>query len=221
MNFTKKMALVPPELLNTLKAQQQEITPTLTNLVGLDDEMQNILQSTEAADTKFKKYQQALKRYLFFKEEQRQPISISIAENPETLNPLTYLDSLPKTSRRPARTLIGHLNKNKDINWNVKGELIVRGQRVLNSNILDLIDYTSRNTRKAAPPEGYDVFLRELLDSNVPMSAVVNTRSRNLINPQEPVYEEEEPQRTPDRPKPYETRNRKGRGFKWISYGPI
>lgn len=230
MEYTKKMALVPPELLRSLKHQEQqqelENSPTVSRLLDLDDDMNSILKSNDTAEAKFKKYQQVLQRYLFLKEEQRQPIKMTISTHSEgdRINPITYLDSLPKNSRRPARTLINHLEKIRSIDWNANGEITIQGQRVLNSNILDLVDYMSRNVRKAQPPHGYDVLVKALLESNVPLSAIVNTTSKKELETGKSLQDDKPPAvaevtRRHTRAHPYApTIQHKGSGIRWVPY---
>ena len=49
------------------------------------------------------------------------------------------LPSLPLPLRSRGKTIINHLKKHSDFRWNDKGEIIVDGQLVKGSNIIDLI----------------------------------------------------------------------------------
>ncbi len=190
MEHTKKMALVPHNMLQQIQAKQLQLdnnNPSFNRLVDMDSEMRSIIASGASDDAKFKMYQQTLQRYLFLKEEQRKPLELQIvaqAETPTTVKPevvkvrsrldlSTLIPGLPKTNRPAAKLLIGHIASTEALDWNENGEVIVNGERVLNSNITDLISAVSRQ-RKNPQIVGLDVFVRALKTSNVPQSAVVN-----------------------------------------------
>ncbi len=101
------------------------------------------------------------------------PINTHAATGKMDLNGLVA--SLPKTNKNAAKLLIQHLQATNAIDWNEAGEVLIDGQRVLNSNISELFTAVSR--KKAVPPlPGLEAFVNALKNSNVPNAAVVNRR---------------------------------------------
>ena len=96
----------------------------------------------------------------------------SIAQDSTTED---LLPSLPFPLRSRGKTILNHLKKHSDFQWNDKGEIIVDGQLVKGSNITDLIkiqlkDYKSYN------PIGAEVFSQLVRECNVPQSVLSPTR---------------------------------------------
>jgi hypothetical protein len=209
---TKKMVLVPHELLSNLRASQMRSNRheegVVERLEDLDTEMSSVLNSKDPVDVKFKLYQQALQRYLNLKDELRKPVYLQIDAEPtaagvdavkknnvtagadvppvtvassetQTRLPLdTLLDRIPHSYRNQAHKLVRHLEKTDAVDWNAAGELVVGGQRVLDSDIREIVKELSRKRTKvaAAPPIGIDVFVGELMKTNVPPDAILNQR---------------------------------------------
>jgi hypothetical protein len=200
---TKKMVLVPHELLSNLKASQMRSNRHEEGLVerleDLDSEMSSVLNSKDSVDVKFKLYQQALQRYLNLKDELRKPVYLQIDAQPvmvdvektttdaavgpnvasgETQTRLqldAVLNSIAPTYRNQAHRLVQHLENSNAVDWNAAGELVIGGQRVLHSDIREIVKELSRKRHKAAaPPSGFDVFAGELMKTNIPHNAIVN-----------------------------------------------
>jgi hypothetical protein len=149
---------------------------------------------------KFKLYQQALQRYLNLKDELRRPVYLQIDAQPavadaekkndvaavvpnvasgETQTRMqldTLLDSIAPTYRNQAHKLVRHIEKSNTVDWNAVGELVIGGQRVLDSDIREIVKELSRKRTKAVrvPPTGFDVFAGELMKTNIPHDAIVN-----------------------------------------------
>ena len=81
--------------------------------------------------------------------------------------------SLPLRSR--GKTILNHLKKHSDFKWNDTGEIIVDGQLVKGSNIIDLIKIQLKDY-KSFHPIGVEVFSQFVLESNVPQSVLSPTR---------------------------------------------
>ncbi len=186
MDHSRKMALVPHDMLRQLQSKQQQLDnsdPNLNRMVDLDSELKSIINSAAGSDAKFKQYQQTLQRYLLLKEEQRKPMQLEIvstvpskvAAAAEKMDLNSLVASLPKTNKNAAKLLIRHLQATNAIDWNDAGEVLIDGQRVLNSNISELFTAVSRKKAVHAVP-GLEAFVNALKRSDVPTAAVVNQR---------------------------------------------
>jgi hypothetical protein len=72
--------------------------------------------------------------------------------------------------------LLDHVRNNPRMKWSEKGELIVEGNKIIGSNIVDLISDFSKESRTRKPAIGAEIFARNLLKENVPRESVVNRR---------------------------------------------
>jgi hypothetical protein len=199
MEHTKNMVLIPQDVLRSIQAKQDIATePQVTRLQDLDAELKAILSSNADPDSKFKLYQQTLQRYLFLKEKQRQPLQVELAsaagatvgaQNNDLQAEIPRQEQLPTTPRRgirsvitsvppkgraAARMLVEHLEDNPDITWNNLGELIIGGERILDSNVLDMIKDLSCARKGLEPSEAHVEFVRALRRTNVPHNAIGN-----------------------------------------------
>ena len=177
MESTKKMALIPHQLVSSLLAQQH-LNPNLAELSKLDQEMKLVLDDKNTSpDLKYKQYSQVLHKYMNLRDEQLRPVPISIKQitttAPQKL-PDILLDSVPKTNRNKARILLQHVENTPRITWNDQLELIVDGKKVDGSNLTDLIHDFSRARTKVAPAIGWHEFANALRETNIPREAIGN-----------------------------------------------
>jgi hypothetical protein len=93
------------------------------------------------------------------------------------------LDSVPKTSRTLARSMINRLKANRDqVSWNKRGELVIEGNPVAGSNIIDLIN-DQLKSRKDFNPTGWEQFTETLGKMNMPKYLMRNERRRIYLSP--------------------------------------
>ncbi len=199
MDHSRKMALVPHDMLRQLQSKQQQLDnsdPNLNRMVDLDSELKSIIGSASNSDTKFKQYQQTLQRYLLLKEEQRKPMQLEIVSTVQKEAPTNtdaaagkmdlnrLVAGLPKTNKNAAKLLVHHLQATNAIDWNEAGEVLIDGERVLNSNIAELFTAVSRRSKAPPAVPGLEAFVNALKRSDVPNAAVVNHR---LMGPPAPA----------------------------------
>jgi len=192
MEYAKKMALVPHELLATMQSHHAQLTsPVVKSLTSLDREMEQILLSQELGDDdKLKRYNQVLQKYLNLQTKKREPLQIAVVptagtdedknELPQTVannevNPMDtdVLQSVPKTMQRKAQLLLNKLKLNDLVKWNERGELIYNGSALPGTHAIDLINDVLRK-RKNFNPTGWREFAQILSTMNVPQDLVGN-----------------------------------------------
>ena len=193
MEHARKMALVDPRMLDTLRSP-----PTPTDTLGkkvqaLDDEMMTILDRKDLDDrTKVTLYNQVLQQYNVLSDKHvKEPVRViavnesgagaGVAEGavgaPATSRiEADVVDTVAKTMQAKARRLMEHLKR--DISWTARGELIHEGVSVAGSNVVDLVNYLLR--KRKTDPTGWQPFARQLRTMNLPMELVLNdTHSRS------------------------------------------
>ena len=196
MEHARKMALVDPRLLDTLRSPPP---PPATDTLGkkvqaLDDEMKTILDRKDLDDgTKVTLYNQVLQRYnvladkrikeplrvVTVNESEVEPGSEGAARAPISGLEATVLATVPKTMQAKASRLMEHLKR--DIAWTARGELIHEGVPVVGSNVVDLVNDLLR--KRKTDPTGWQPFARQLRAINLPMALVGNVSRRAYIRP--------------------------------------
>ena len=199
MEHARKMALVDPRLLDTLRSQPP---PPPTDTVGkivqaLDNEMKTILDRKDLDDgTKVTLYNQVLQRYNGLVDKRvKEPIRViavnestegskaRVEEKVEEDAPIrrleaTVLDTVPKSLQAKARRLMEHLKRN--VAWSDRGELVHEGVPIAGSNAVDLVHDLLRK-RKTDAPTGWRSLAKQLRAVNIPMELIGNVARRTYI----------------------------------------
>ena len=160
MAHVRKMALVDPRLLDTLRTPMQP--PIDTHLHDLDSEMTSLLDKTGIdVSKKVRLYNQALLRYNdMAKMSVPKPTPVVVVKEKET--PATtdimgeVVTTLPKGLQEKARHLVSRL---KTTQWNDRGELSHEGMVVPGSNVVDNV-YDLLRKCKTSDPIGWQLFGR-------------------------------------------------------------
>ena len=166
--------LVPP---------QSFPSPLTRKLSLLDEEMKSILDSQDLSEfEKARAYSEVLDKYLDVKRRLQQPTPIPVVDQkPSQVQQQNEkqsidLNLIPQQYRARAQNLLSHVEKQTDLDWNNKGELLVDGKAVVGSHIADLLDDTVRTKPRAntSEPIGSTMFLDGLRKSNVPQALIGN-----------------------------------------------
>ena len=181
MLHVKKMALVDPRLLKSLRAPLPDAIDT--TLRDLDAEMTSILDGSDADESeKVRLYNQALLRYNdMTKARAAKPIPVVVEVKKEAaattalvVEPADIVGTLPKTLQMKGRQLLSRLSA---VTWNERGELIHKGVAIRGSNAVDLVHDLLRN-RKTPDPVGWQQFANQMRAANIPMELVGNVTRR-------------------------------------------
>ena len=188
MSHVRKMALVDPRLLKSLRENPTPLPDPTSNAIDttlrdLDAEMTSILDRSDAdVSEKVRLYNQALLRYNdMTKARAAKPIPVVVAVEKEAaatmptmpttasvVEPTEIVGTLPKTLQMKGRKLLSHLSA---VTWNERGELIHKGVAIRGSNAVDLIHDLLRN-RKTPDPVGWQQFANQMRAANIPMELV-------------------------------------------------
>ena len=217
MTHVRKMALVDPRLLETLRAPTQP--PVDVTLRDLDAEMTSILDRADVnASEKVRLYNQTLLRYNdMSKILANKPTRVVMVNDEKVANEVNkeqendtaseIVSTLPKSLQMKARVLTTRLKKMVD--WNARGELLHEGRAIPGSNITDLVHDLVRR-RKTFEPIGWQQLASQLHGSNIPMELVGNVARRQQIQKGETTPQKKPP--TTPRKKPV-VRRRKTRAM--------
>ena len=187
MEHARKMALVDPRLLDTLRSPPPPTDTVGKKVQALDDEMKTILDRKDLDDgTKVTLYNQVLQRYNVLVDKRvKEPVRViavgkEAGTEPEEASSMEadVVNTIPKSLQSKARRLMEHLKRN--IAWNDRGELIHEGVPVAGSNAVDLVQDLLRK-RKTDDPTGWQSFARQLRVINIPMELVGNAARRAYI----------------------------------------
>ena len=204
MQRARKLVLIPEESLKKMQegvksdapmsSEEQNHFTTAKSSVQtpgdkfsrLDSEMKKILDSEnyKTESDKYKEFLQVLQRYLFFVDEKRKTYEpLSNSEEKQNVMSDTYiLSSVPKLYQNKTKLLLNHLKNNKArISWNENGTVFIDGEKIKNSNIIDLLNDAARS-RKKVRAEGRTQFADILRTIDTPREFVGNVEFLNLSN---------------------------------------
>ncbi len=172
------MALIDPRLLEHLQQHlsQPSTNPTLKTMSSLDDRLKDVLSKSHVSeDAKVKEYNQTLQRYLTYEDKYLSPHpSTSTVSTPSVEDQWEkdILASVPINAKKKAQLLLNRIKASGGtMSWNAQGELLVKGQPVVGSNILDLVNDVLRK-RQHFNPRGWEQFAQALRDTNVPQDLI-------------------------------------------------
>ena len=200
MEHARKMALVDPRMLDTLRSLPPPTDTLGKKVQALDDEMMTILDRKDLDDrTKVTLYNQVLQRYNVLSDkhakEPTRVITVNVSGTgvgagtgagtegavgaPATTSGIEadVVDTVSKTMQAKARRLMVHLKR--DIAWTARGELIHEGVPVAGSNVVDLVNDMLR--KRKTDPTGWQPFTRQFRAMNLPVEFVGNVTRRDYI----------------------------------------
>ena len=170
----KKMMVVNPDAI-TRQAQLFE-TPEKTKVLSLDGKMHEILNRRDITDEeKVKLYEDALAQYTTYRHKAVGPMTSPPPPQPAPIPDRRFVDavvaSVPKLVRGKAEQLAKVVLR--EMTWSPKGELIVNGQVLPGTHVVDLVGNAVRQ-RKSFRPAGRDAFIEGLSRINVPRELIGN-----------------------------------------------
>lgn len=192
------MVIVPEnETFDRVQQQQQQegqgaasdgasVQTTGDNLSRLDAEMYDIIRSKKFTDEreKCKYYLQTLRRYLFFKDNERHAehgnTEREIDEVEAMLSPLTdddIIESVPKVHAKKVRLLLKHWRSYDPnaLKWDSTGQVIIDGKLVPGSSIVELVnDALRKKTFTNDAPAGRFQFAKFVGASETPNNLIGN-----------------------------------------------
>ena len=189
------MVLVDPVSLNV----KQTIPNTINDqVIQLDSSMRSILNDNNLnVYEKIDRYKDLLQQYLKRveqirkKDEYSQKIDNTPPSQLDTKEESNFekeissdkrqrfeeriLQSLPQSFRDKGKIMLSHIKDASDIKWNDRGEIIIKHNKIPNSNISDLMHEAIRPRKKrTTTPIGWKNFKTELQTSNVPVDLIGN-----------------------------------------------
>jgi hypothetical protein len=193
MERARKMILVPEDAYELERERKPE--PPVEGTVQtpgdtssrLDAEMHAILNSKNFKNEREKcmQFLQVLRRYLFFKDNERvedRAAERELDDIDATLAPLTeeaVIESIPKIYERKARHLLRHWRSSAPdrIKWDNAGTVSIDGRTLENSNIGELlVDAIKKsNKREPAPSAATLQFARLIATTNTPKNLIGNS----------------------------------------------
>ena len=199
MMHARKMMLVPAQE----DYVRQMLPPAVPQLTNLDAEIKRILESNNApADVKLQNYNQVLRRYMKLRDSEM-PLSYQQDEQPRSdklptppaaaPSPITAADSstprpelpfaddeilsgIPQKSLNSAKLLLTYVKRNRSMSWARNGEMIIGGDRISGSNIVDLVHDYSRFRKTVPEAAGSYLFGQALKNQNIPREAIGNAQ---------------------------------------------
>jgi len=187
--MARKTAFVNDMILQSLKQNQQTVSPIVKSLTILDDEMKEILENTKLEQhEKIQLFSQVLQQYRNTRDnldvQTKSTPAIILESNISDALAGSYRDAdiietIPSTFKNKARNLLRIIKADDRMKWNKHGVVTYNGETLNNSNIIDLVNDVVRQ-RKHSQPEGWRQFAHALHTLNVPKDLIGNPRRKNV-----------------------------------------
>ena len=171
-----KTIIVPRRLLGADEGVKKYIS-------NLDHEMMSIMKnSTLPLDEKVLKYSQILRRHQNAKQELNKPFKIEVQTNEsnDSLLEEGINATVPSKYQKQAHLILKYARDIPNIKWTDNDEMILDGNKIVGSNIVDIINDLARD-RKSVPATGTDVLLKHLMEENFPKEMIVNKKRFDLL----------------------------------------
>jgi hypothetical protein len=174
MMYTKKIIMVPHDIADPKRP--------IDDVIGnLENALRNVMKNNQmATDVKLVKYNQVLHRYNKMLQKKHQPFALSVQEEAESPYPdELILENIPQKLVKNAKSLLKHVCNNPNISISDIGEVVIHGNTIHGSNIVDLIHDFSRDSRVRSPAIGAELFAKVLQHANVPKENIGNKSRLN------------------------------------------
>jgi len=188
MEHCKKLVLVPHETVTKLHEKTPvERTPEVV-MNDLDREMQQILRQKAEDSEKWKLYEQALQKYLYFVNERKKPLELYVPDLGGSVQENSLKQKLlsitPVKFQKSAAYLFDHLSTpeaKKFITWDENGRTLVGNQTL--SSIVDLIADAVR-TRDVPKISKWETFATVLKSLGTPLEIIGNKKYKEALQSQ-------------------------------------
>lgn len=191
MKYASKMLLIPENTYSALVNQKAQEPPIVSELGRVESQLNSVLADPSlSVDERYAKYVQSFQRLQHLRETQRNPLPYLAPSDPlpKVTNPIgqklppEILCSFAKMNKKAGELLISHIESNPVFQWDEKFRLIVDGQPLKGSNMLDLIhDFTKFQRGKCEPAIGSEEFGILLKQTNVPHTAIGSKTRRDMF----------------------------------------
>jgi len=183
------MIIVPHEIV----AENESVAKYMSDL---DKEMLTIANDNSIPiDAKVIQYNQILRRHQTARHKNEKPFKLEVqseaakaikeekrVEKTDTNSLLqTIMHTVPVKFHKQANLLFDYAQGIPGLKWSDKGEMIVDGNKIVGTNIVDLINDLSRN-RSSDPPTGVDLLIKKLYDQNVPKELILDKKRLSIVN---------------------------------------
>lgn len=199
MDHTRKMVLIPEQILNDLKRKQSaSYSPVKNEIYNLESEMEDVMKRTElSAAERLQLFSELQGRYLKLVKKP-DPTPVTIVQPPSALTPdvshkpsmtvengdhieQMIVNSAPARLKSKAQAIVEILKRNPQIlSWNDAGQMVYNNKVYEGSNITDLVN-DLLVVRKKYKPIGLESFLEGLKRINLPLTNVSNNSRRVAI----------------------------------------
>ena len=196
--MSRKTAFVNDMVLQSLKQNQQVVSPIVKTITKIDDKIKDILDNKEMDEyKKVQLYSQTLQEYLNTRNNLTAPSDSSTPSIPVEAPPAdkqefspygeySIIDTMPVVYRNKAKHLLRIIKNNDNIKWDDNGVVSYKDNVMKHSNIVDLVHDVIR-PRKHSQPNNWLEFTTALHELNVPQNLIGNPKRRVQPSPPPPT----------------------------------
>lgn len=204
MKYSRKMVLVPEEVLNLIQQKTDlQTSPLVKSMSALNQQMSHTLADPNIPDDiKLKNHEQQFQRFLNLQEQREsyvptvkiQSAALTQEAQPppqepqeaqaQSVSDSEILKTVPKRFKSQAEGLLQWMKRSPNtVQWDDRGVVSLKGKPIQGSSITDLMNDVLR-ARKGFSPTGRDDFTKMLATLNTPEDFIRNEDRRKLLSSQ-------------------------------------
>ena len=200
--MAEKLALIDKDLLLRLLARttnpEPPSNPVLKEMNHINEEIRTALDRDDVPDRiKTQKVNELLTKHDTFNRqfENQQPSLQNSSASVQNSSASFQTDgdttdhwytktvaAAPLQNKRLTENLLDHIKTSKRLQWDRDGRIVVDGETIQDSNLLDLVHGVTRLRKKAPIPKGTNIFLKALSDINTPLTLLPNANYLKSLN---------------------------------------
>ena len=176
-----KLALIDKDLLVRLLGRASPsppVNPTLREINSIDAQLEETLDKKHVDPSlRVKEINRLISTHNTHQNNyENEGTKVPNVKGPSDIWAEKTIDASPSRFQRTAKSLLDHIKKSGRLDWNERGQLVIDGLSVPDSNILDLVHSVTR-PRKVTAPVGAKEFISALGDINTPKELIPNVNA--------------------------------------------
>ena len=143
MEHTKLKMFMEPRPVDTKPIPMTSMEVKRQTLNTMDAKMQAILNHPDLSpEEKVDQYNQVLQQYQTYYQRQPEAIPVQLTSSmPDRMSSIEedVVRGVPKVYQQKAAALMKRIKEHPELSWNERGELVIRGESVMGTNMVDLM----------------------------------------------------------------------------------
>jgi hypothetical protein len=169
--MANKVVVIPEEMWHATETRLK-MEPMRKSLNEIEHAIEKLLDDENIVDSdKIKLLIQLQQRYNRIYDTRTRNLEVNIKEEqskPSQLQTNELITTMPKLLQKKADHILNYIRDSDHLGWNQNRQLVVNGEVIPNSNIIDLVRHLIDSGGKRDHPKGWQLFKEKISELNVP-----------------------------------------------------